>query len=164
MEEQHQAVGHPLVRPDDEHVQVDGDGDGPEERAAVGESGHGTLGNAARRVAAEDAPHAVAIGDGREQVRHRQEEQQPARGGPQVGPRHVGQYDERGARERQGARAQHQHLLGEVNDRLVAAARHGFQPGGRVNVCLSGRKVRQRDRGGRLPWQRRPMSLEVLVR
>lgn len=125
MEEQRQTVGHPLVRPDDEHVQVDGNGDGPEERAAVGEGGHGPLDDAARRVAAEDAPHAVAIGDGGEQVGHRQEEQQPARRGPQVGPRQVGQYDERGARERQGARAQHEHLLGEVNDRLVADARHG---------------------------------------
>lgn len=75
VEEQHQAVGHPLIRPDDEHVQVDGDGDGPEERAAVGEGGHGPLSDAARRVAAEDAPHAVAIGDGGEQVGHRQEEQ-----------------------------------------------------------------------------------------
>lgn len=125
MEKRQQPVGHSLGTPDDVHVQVNGDGHGPEERAAVGERGHGSLDDAVQRVVAKHPPDAVAVGDGGEPVRHRQEQQEHARGGPQVGPGEVGEYDERGAHERQGARAQHHHLLGQVNHRLVAA-RHGL--------------------------------------
>ena len=77
VEGEHQAVRDPLAGPDDEHVQVHGDGHGPEEGAGVGEGGQGALHDALRRVLAENLPHTEGVGDGGEPVRHGEEDQQP---------------------------------------------------------------------------------------
>lgn len=121
MKEQHQAVCDPLARPDDEDVQVHGDGHGPEETAGVRESGYGSLSDALGRVGAENAPDSEGVGDGRQPVGHREEHQQPPRGGPQVRPDNVCEDDQRGAQEGQSAGTQHHHLLGQIQLRLIPA-------------------------------------------
>lgn len=100
MEHQHEAVSDSLVGPHDEHVQVNGDGHGPEEGAGVGESGNRSLSDALRRVCAEDAPHSEGVGDGGEPVRHREVNQQFPRSCPQIRPNNVGEDNQRGAQER----------------------------------------------------------------
>lgn len=68
MEEQHQAVSDPLTGPDDEDVEVHGDGHGPEEGAGVGEGGHGSLDHTVNGVRVENSPHSIGVGDGGEPV------------------------------------------------------------------------------------------------
>lgn len=111
MEEHYQAVSDPLARPDDEDVEVHGDGHGPEETAGVRESGYGSLSDALGRVGAENTPDSEGVGDGREPVGHREEHQQPPRGGPQVRPDNVCEDNERGAQEGESAGTQHHHPL-----------------------------------------------------
>lgn len=119
MEKQHQAVGDPLAGPDDEHVQVNSDGHGPEKGAGVGESGYGSLRDALQRVGVENTPDPDGVGDGGQPVRHREVHQQPPRSRPQIRPDNVGDDDERGAQKRQRARAQHDHLLRQVHNRPI---------------------------------------------
>lgn len=121
MEEHHQPVGGASARPDDQHVQVDGDGHRPEERAGVGERGEGSLDDTVHRVAAENSPDPEGVGGGGEPVGHGEEEQQPPRGGAQVREQRVAEDDEGRAEEGQRAGAQHHHLLGQVNHRVVVA-------------------------------------------
>lgn len=97
MEKQHQAVGDSLTGPDDEDVEVNSDGDGPEKRAAVGESGYGPLDGAVQRVAAENSPDSEGVGGGGEPVRHREANQERPGSRPQVRPEDEGEDDERGA-------------------------------------------------------------------
>lgn len=119
MEKEHQAVGDSLAGPDDEDVQVNSDGDGPEKRAAVGESGDGPLDGAVQGVGAENSPHSEGVGDGGQPVRHRQVNQERPGSRPQVRPDDEGEDDERGAHKRERARRQNNHLLGEIHHRLV---------------------------------------------
>lgn len=84
VEKHHQAVGDSLAGPDDEDVQVNCDGHRPEKGARVGESGYRSLDNAVQRVAAENSPDSEGVGDGGEPVRHREEDQEPPRGCPQI--------------------------------------------------------------------------------
>lgn len=125
MEHPHQAVRHSLAGPHDEHVQVDRNGHGPEERAGVGESGDGPLSHAVQRVGAEHPPDSEGVGDGGQPVGHRQVDQQSPRSRPQVRPHDVGEDDERGAHDGQRARAQDDHLLGQVHHRLVPLGHRG---------------------------------------
>ena len=124
MEEQHQAVGHSLAGPHDEHIEVNSDGHRPEEGAGVGEGGHGALSHAGRRVAVESPPDPEGVGGGGQPVRHRQEDQQPAGGRPQVRPQDEGEDDQRGAHKGQRAGTQHDHLLREVHNCPVPICGH----------------------------------------
>lgn len=124
VEKQHQAVGDPLARPHDEDIEVNSDGHGPEERAGVGEGGYRALDHAVHRVGAENSPHSVRVRERRQPVGDGEVEQQRARGRAQVCPQDVGEDDEGRAEEGESAGAQHNHLLGQVHDRLVPAG-HG---------------------------------------
>lgn len=64
VEKQHKAVGDSLTGPHDEDIEVNSDGDSPEKRAAVGESGYRPLDGAVQRVGAENSPDSKGVGDG----------------------------------------------------------------------------------------------------
>lgn len=119
VEKEHQAVGDSLTGLHDEDVEVNSDGDGPEERAAVGESGYRPLDGAVQRVGAENSPDSKGVGDGGQPVRHREAHQERPGSRPQVRPEDEGEDDERGAHKRQRARQQNHHLLRKVHHRLV---------------------------------------------
>lgn len=84
MEKEHQAVGDSLAGPHDEDIEVNSDGDGPEKRAAVGESGYRALDCAVQRVGVEYSPDSEGVGDGGQPVRHRKVDQERPGGRPQV--------------------------------------------------------------------------------
>lgn len=84
VEKQHQAVSNSLARPHDKNIQVNRYGHRPEKRAAVGKGGYCPLDGAVQRIGAESSPDSVAVGDGGQPVRHREEDQELPRSRPQI--------------------------------------------------------------------------------
>ena len=111
VEKQDQVVSSSLVGPDDENVQVHGDGHGPKETAGIGEGGNCSLSDALGRVGAENSPDSEGVGHSRQPVRRRQVDEQLPGCCPQIWPDYVGEDDQRGPHERQSAGAQHDNLL-----------------------------------------------------